>query len=117
MEATYFKEQISEIIHQLYEQPLANLIYQAHELRMKLHPNNEVTWQIDRNVNITNVCVSQCMFCNFCRTKNSNEAYITTIDEYRRKIEELLSLGGNQLLIQGALHPELALSFYLNLFS
>jgi len=117
MEATYFKEQISEIIHQLYEQPLANLIYHAHELRMKLHPNNEVTWQIDRNVNITNVCVSQCMFCNFCRTKNSNEAYITTIDEYRRKIEELLSLGGNQLLIQGGLHPELGLSFYVNLFS
>lgn len=116
MEDNNFKNKILEIL-ELYELPLATLIGKAHELRMTLHPTKEVTWIIDRNVNITNVCVSQCMFCNFCRTKNSNEAYITTIDEYRRKIEELLSLGGNQLLIQGGLHPELGLSFYVNLFS
>jgi cyclic dehypoxanthinyl futalosine synthase len=116
MEDNNIKNKILEIL-ELYELPLATLIGKAHELRMKLHPTKEVTWIIDRNVNITNVCVSQCMFCNFCRTKNSNEAYITTIDEYRRKIEELLSIGGNQLLIQGGLHPELGLSFYVNLFS
>ena len=100
----------------LYKLPLAELIYRANEIRQKINPGNNVTWLIDRNVNITNICKVRCSFCNFCRTKKSKDAYITTIDEYRKKIEELFAIGGNQLLLQGGLHPDLGLDFYNSLF-
>lgn len=100
----------------LFKLPLAELIYRANEIRQKINPGNEVTWLIDRNVNITNICKVRCAFCNFCRTKKSNDAYITTIEEYRKKIEELFAIGGNQLLLQGGLHPDLGLDFYISLF-
>ncbi|HPS63734.1 MAG TPA: cyclic dehypoxanthinyl futalosine synthase [Bacteroidales bacterium] len=97
--------------------PLAELMMAGHEMRKQLHPGNTVTWIIDRNVNITNVCISGCKFCNFYRTGQSSEAYITTIPEYCNKIEEMKKLGGNQLLLQGGLHPKLSLGFYENLFA
>ncbi|MGQ9846990.1 MAG: cyclic dehypoxanthinyl futalosine synthase [Bacteroidales bacterium] len=100
----------------LYQQPLPELMYKANEIRQLINPGNEVTWIIDRNVNITNICKAQCTFCNFCRTKKSKDAYVTTIDEYRKKIEELFAMGGNQLLLQGGLHPDLGLDFYVSLF-
>lgn len=106
---------IKQLYH-LYNKPLADLMYEANEIRIRLHPNNEVTWLIDRNVNITNVCMVQCKFCNFCRTPKSSDAYITTIDQYRQKIEELFAMGGDQLLLQGGLNPDLGLSFYTSLF-
>ena len=97
--------------------PLAELMLIGHALRTKLHPEPGVTWIIDRNVNITNVCISGCKFCNFYRTGHSPDAYITTIPEYCIKIEEMKRLGGNQLLLQGGLHPKLSLDFYEKLFS
>ena len=76
-----------------------------------------VTWQIDRNVNITNVCKSGCKFCNFhCKPHERDKAYITTIEEYRTKIDEALRLGADQLLLQGGLHPELDVEYYEGLF-
>ncbi len=96
--------------------PDALLFHSAHQLRKKLHPGKEVGWIIDRNINITNICLSFCKFCNFCRKSADEDAYITTIDEYRTKINELYSLGGKQLLLQGGLHPKLGLDFYTNLF-
>jgi cyclic dehypoxanthinyl futalosine synthase len=96
--------------------PLPRLMLIGNALRKKMHPGNTVTWIIDRNVNITNVCISGCKFCNFYRTGSSHEAYITTIPEYCNKIEEMKKLGGNQLLLQGGLHPKLSLDFYENLF-
>jgi cyclic dehypoxanthinyl futalosine synthase len=71
---------------------------------------------IDRNVNHTNICFSQCSFCNFCRKKGSADAYITSINDYKRKIDELYSLGGDQLLLQGGMNPQLGISFYTDLF-
>jgi cyclic dehypoxanthinyl futalosine synthase len=89
----------------------------AHSIRKKLHPGNTVTWITDRNVNITNICMSGCKFCNFYRSVNSREAYITTMEEYICKVEEMQKLGGNQLLLQGGMHPDLGISFYTELFS
>jgi cyclic dehypoxanthinyl futalosine synthase len=97
--------------------PLTDLMFVANEIRQLLHPGNVVTWQIDRNVNISNVCFVQCKFCNFCRKANSNESYVTTIEEYRQKIKELFGLGGDQLLLQGGMNPALGLNFYTDLFS
>lgn len=98
--------------------PLAELMAAADAMRRRLHPGDTVTWQIDRNVNITNVCVSGCKFCSFhCRLADKERAYITSMEEYRRKIDEMLALGGEQLLLQGGLHPRLDLAWYENLFS
>lgn len=102
----------------LYENaPLADLMFVADELRKKQVPHGRVTWQIDRNVNTTNVCVANCKFCNFYRIPGHPEAYITDIDTYKQKIDETIKYGGDQLLLQGGHHPDLGLSFYTKLFS
>jgi cyclic dehypoxanthinyl futalosine synthase len=101
----------------VFEQaPLAEIMFVANELRKKQVPNNKVTWQIDRNVNTTNVCVANCKFCNFFRIPGHPESYITDLDTYKKKIEETLRWGGDQLLLQGGHHPELGLDFYTTLF-
>ncbi len=96
--------------------PLSELMWVADELRKIQVPHGKVTWQIDRNVNTTNVCIANCKFCNFYRIPGHPEAYITGIDTYKRKIEETFRWGGDQLLLQGGHHPELGLSFYTSLF-
>jgi cyclic dehypoxanthinyl futalosine synthase len=97
--------------------PTEDLMFIANLLRQKHIPGNDAGWMIDRNVNITNVCFSQCSFCNFCRKKGSEDAYITSTPEYIQKIDELFFLGGNQLLLQGGMNPELGIDFYKDLFS
>ena len=92
------------------------LMYVGTLLRQKKVPGQKVTWIIDRNSNTTNVCVANCKFCNFYRRPGHAESYVTTMDEYRVKIEEMFRLGGEQLLLQGGHHPDLGLSFYTNLF-
>jgi cyclic dehypoxanthinyl futalosine synthase len=102
---------------ELYERaPVEELMFVANKLRQLHNPGETVGWMIDRNVNITNICFSQCTFCNFCRKKGSKDAYITSLDDYKSKIDELYSLGGDQLLLQGGMNPELDLSFYISLF-
>src|SRR6187401_2785528 len=96
--------------------PLTELMFLADELRKKQVPHGKVTWQIDRNVNTTNVCIANCKFCNFYRIPGHAEAYITDIETYKTKIEETIKFGGDQLLLQGGHHPELGLSFYVDLF-
>ena len=101
------------------EAPLERLAAVADEVRREVVPDKDVvTWQIDRNVNITNVCISGCKFCNFhCKPHQVEGAFITSIDEYRQKIDQMLALGGDQLLLQGGLHPKLGIEFYEELFS
>jgi cyclic dehypoxanthinyl futalosine synthase len=96
--------------------PLTELMQVANELRKMQVPHGKVTWQIDRNVNTTNVCIANCKFCNFYRIPGHADAYITDIGTYKRKIEETFRWGGDQLLLQGGHHPELGLSFYTSLF-
>ena len=95
----------------------ADLMYVGNELRKKQKPDGKVTWIIDRNVNTTNVCIANCTFCNFYRIPGHAEAYTTTINQYKEKIEETFRFGGEQLLLQGGHHPDLGLSFYVDLFS
>jgi len=109
--------EIEEGVQLFEEAPLADLMFIADELRKKQVPHGKVTWQIDRNVNTTNVCIANCKFCNFYRIPGHPDAYITDIETYKRKIEQTLKFGGDQLLLQGGHHPELGLSFYVDLFS
>ncbi|SHF01654.1 cyclic dehypoxanthinyl futalosine synthase [Flavisolibacter ginsengisoli] len=107
---------IEEGMHLFERAPLAELMYVADELRKKQVPHGKVTWQIDRNVNTTNVCIANCKFCNFYRIPGHPEAYITDMPSYRQKITETIKYGGDQLLLQGGHHPELGLDFYTNIF-
>lgn len=105
-----------EGLHLFEHAPTSSLMYVGHQLRKETVPGNKVTWIIDRNSNTTNVCVANCKFCNFYRRPGHAESYITTMEEYRVKIEETFRLGGEQLLLQGGHHPDLGLNFYVNLF-
>lgn len=108
---------IEEALRLYISAPLAELMAVAHRMRMQIHPQKIVTWQIDRNVNTTNVCVSGCKFCNFhCRLAETDKSYVTTMEQYRTKIEEMYALGGEQLLIQGGMHPHLGVEYYEDLF-
>lgn len=95
----------------------AELMYVGNKMRQHHVPNNIVTWIIDRNSNTTNVCIANCKFCNFYRRPGHEEAYITTIEQYKQKIEETFAYGGEQLLLQGGHHPDLGLQYYVDLFS
>jgi len=105
-----------EVMRLFDNAPLAELMYVANELRKKQVPHGKVSWQIDRNVNTTNVCVANCKFCNFYRIPGHAEAYITDMPTYRRKIAETIRYGGDQLLLQGGHHPQLGLDFYTTTF-
>jgi cyclic dehypoxanthinyl futalosine synthase len=106
-----------EGVHLFEHAPTADLMYIGNLIRQHHVPGDVVTWIIDRNSNTTNVCIANCKFCNFYRRPGHEEAYTTTIDEYKIKIEEMFELGGEQLLLQGGHHPDLGLSFYTDLFS
>jgi cyclic dehypoxanthinyl futalosine synthase len=95
---------------------LGELMNVGNQLRQIHVHGNKVTWIIDRNSNTTNVCVANCKFCNFYRVPGHPDAYITSIEEYKVKIEELFKYGGEQLLLQGGHHPDLGLEYYSNLF-
>ena len=97
--------------------PYGELIYIGDTLRQIHVPGKNAGWMIDRNVNLTNICFSRCKFCNFCRRKDDPDAYVTTIGDYKRKIDELYSLGGDQILLQGGMNPDLGLDFYTGLFT
>jgi cyclic dehypoxanthinyl futalosine synthase len=98
------------------EMSTSELMWLAHEIRKIKVTGDEVGWIIDRNINITNVCSARCRFCNFHRLAEHDEAYITTSDEYHQKIEELFQMGGEQVLLQGGLHPKLGIKEYSELF-
>jgi cyclic dehypoxanthinyl futalosine synthase len=95
----------------------ADLMYVANQLRFQAVPKKDVTWIIDRNSNTTNVCIANCKFCNFYRRPGHEEAYITTIEQYKQKIEETFAFGGEQLLLQGGHHPDMGLEYYCKLFA
>ena len=102
------------------DQPSLGLL--ANDVRLRLNPPDEdgqvrVTYIVDRNLNPTNVCVTDCGFCAFYRSPNDPEAYILPREVIYQKVDELVALGGRQLLLQGGHHPELKTEWYAELFS
>jgi len=96
---------------------LNTLGFLANEIRKMKHPDNIVTFVIDRNVNYTNICISGCKFCAFYRRKGDSDTYLLSIDEILKKVEELVMWGGTTLLMQGGINPDLPLSFYEEMIS
>jgi cyclic dehypoxanthinyl futalosine synthase len=88
----------------------------ADVIRRSMHPENRVTFVIDRNVNYTNICETKCSFCAFYRDKQAADAYVLSQEAIFGKIEELVMQGGTQLLMQGGLNPELTIDFFERLF-
>src|SRR6186713_890857 len=87
----------------------------AHAVTMRLHPEPYRTYNIDRNINYSNVCAAVCDFCAFYRPVGHTEAYVLTEDVLHQKIQETVDLGGDQILMQGGLHPQLPLEWYEDL--
>ncbi|QDU88703.1 Aminodeoxyfutalosine synthase [Pirellulimonas nuda] len=101
-----------EALRLLREADLASLGRAADEVTRRLHPEKHRTYNIDRNVNYTNVCTAVCDFCAFYRRPKSPEGYVLSIEEILQKIEETVELGGEQVLLQGGLHPDFPLEWY-----
>ncbi len=87
----------------------------AHEVRNRLNDPGVATYNIDRNINYTNVCVYKCRFCAFYRPPGDPEGYLVPFEEIGRKIEETLALNGTGVLMQGGVHPDLPLQYYVEL--
>ncbi|MFZ1081795.1 MAG: cyclic dehypoxanthinyl futalosine synthase [Candidatus Kryptoniota bacterium] len=89
----------------------------ADHVRMKKHPKPVITYIIDRNINYTNVCVTECTFCAFyAKVGDEKKSYTLTYEELGNKIQETLDLGGSRILLQGWLNPELGLDYYEDVF-
>lgn len=80
--------------------------------KLELHPEKLTTFIVDRNINYTNVCWVDCKFCAFYRHKKDDDSYVLKFDEIDKKIEELLAIGGTQILFQGGVHPNLKIDYY-----
>lgn len=106
---------LDEGVQLLAQGDLLELGQAANLVRFRHHPDKLVTFVIDRNINYTNVCLVKCRFCAFCRSVKDQDAYIITKAELFEKIQETLDHGGTQLLIQGGLHPDLGLDYYLDM--
>ena len=87
----------------------------ADKVRQRRHPDNIVTYIIDRNINYTNVCNVVCTFCAFYRRPGAPDTYVRTIEEICTKIDETIALGGTGVLMQGGLHPDFGIDWYEDL--
>ncbi len=91
---------------------LAKLGRAAHAVTTRLHPEPYRTFNIDRNINYTNVCAAVCDFCAFYRKSHDADAYVMPREELHAKVRETVALGGDQILLQGGMHPSLKLEWY-----
>ena len=87
----------------------------ASERKKELHPEGVTTFVVDRNINYTNICWVDCKFCAFYRHEKDADAYVLTFQEIDKKIDELLEIGGTQILFQGGVHPKLKIEWYEDL--
>lgn len=105
-----------EALGWLLDKDLLSIGSCADEVRRTLHPDNRVSFVVDRNVNYTNICESKCSFCAFYRDRDAADAYTLTCEQIYEKIDELVNQGGTQLLMQGGLNSDLKIDFFENLF-
>ena len=101
-----------EALKLIREADLNELGEMALKRKMELHPENLTTFVVDRNINYTNVCWVDCKFCAFYRHPKEDEAYVLSFEEIGQKIEELIDIGGTQILFQGGVHPKLKIEWY-----
>jgi cyclic dehypoxanthinyl futalosine synthase len=105
----------AEAIDAFNSNDLIGLGMEADRIRRKLHPENIVSYIIDRNINYTNVCTEYCSFCAFYRPNGHKEGYLLPKEVIFAKIQETLDFGGTGILMQGGLHPDLKIEWYEDL--
>ena len=106
-----------EILDLMQNASLKELGIRASQIKAHLHPEKITTFIVDRNINYTNICWVDCEFCAFKRKINEDCGYILTHEEIDQKIQELLDIGGTQILLQGGVHPKLEIGYYEELIS
>ncbi|PHO08859.1 dehypoxanthine futalosine cyclase [Malaciobacter canalis] len=106
------KEEALDLIQNASLNELGKL---ASEKKAQLHPDKTTTFVVDRNINYTNVCWVDCKFCAFYRHKKDDDSYVLSYEQIDEKIEELLAIGGTQILMQGGVHPNLKIDYYEDL--
>ncbi len=104
-----------DALNLLQNTPLLDLGVMASNRKLQLHPDKITTFIIDRNINYTNVCFVDCKFCAFYRHGKDNDSYVLKYKEINEKIDELLEIGGTQILMQGGVHPKLKIEWYEDL--
>ncbi|MDH5465290.1 MAG: dehypoxanthine futalosine cyclase [Thiovulaceae bacterium] len=104
-----------EAVRLIKEGDLKELGAQATAIKKELHGDNITTFIVDRNINYTNVCWVDCKFCAFYRHAKDDDAYVLTFEEIDEKIDELIAVGGTQILFQGGVHPKLKIEWYEDL--
>lgn len=112
MQTRLTKEQALELIRNADLKELGRM---ATQRKKQLHPDGITSFVIDRNINYTNICWVDCKFCAFYRHEKDADAYVLTFDEIDAKIDELLEIGGTQILFQGGVHPKLKIEWYEDL--
>ncbi|RUM75148.1 MAG: dehypoxanthine futalosine cyclase [Sulfurovum sp.] len=103
---------IDEAVKLIDNADLKQLGRMAKERKKVLHPKGVTTFVVDRNINYTNICWVDCKFCAFYTHEKKEDAYILSFDEIDEKIEELIAIGGTQILFQGGVHPKLEIEWY-----
>ncbi len=106
---------IDEAVDLIENGDLKTLGKMALARKKEMHPKGVTTFVVDRNINYTNICWVDCKFCAFYTHEKKEDAYILTFDEIDQKIDELLAIGGTQILFQGGVHPKLEIEWYEDL--
>jgi cyclic dehypoxanthinyl futalosine synthase len=101
-----------EALELLKNEPLLELAKRATHIKQELHPDNITTFVVDRNINYTNICVSGCKFCAFKKELGEDDGYLLDFEIISQKIDELIAIGGTQILFQGGVHPKLKVDYY-----
>ncbi|EDM24164.1 dehypoxanthine futalosine cyclase [Caminibacter mediatlanticus] len=103
---------VKKALNLIENEKLNKLGEMALEKKRELHPKKITTFIVDRNINYTNICFVDCKFCAFYRHKKDKDAYILSFEEIDKKIDELIEIGGTQILFQGGVHPNLKIDYY-----
>lgn len=106
---------IDEAVELIENGDLKTLGEMALKRKKELHPEGITTFVVDRNINYTNVCWVDCKFCAFYRHEKEDDGYILSFNEIDKKIDELIAIGGTQILFQGGVHPKLEIEWYEDL--
>src|SRR3989442_6096784 len=105
----------AQALDMLRSDDLIGIGMEADVVRRRLHPGNVVSYQVDRNINYTNICTEYCSFCAFYRPVGSPEGYVQPLESIFHKIDETLALGGTGTLMQGGVQPTVKMDYYQSL--
>ena len=106
---------IDEAVELIDNADLKTLGEMAYARKQQMHPKGVTTFVVDRNINYTNICWVDCKFCAFYTHEKKEDAYILSFEEIDAKIDELVAIGGTQILFQGGVHPRLEIEWYEDL--